>query len=246
MTRLRELYVRHQRGLLSYEGLTVSEIKSFVVQRGLSSTTIAKPTVATLKAQLEQADDDATFDRFPELPPEIRQQIFERYFDSLNKHRENMTKPGGQPPIALASRQTRLEALPLYYSRYLFPFRIVDDWPDRVFDRTMPDHHLARIRLLDLSGFRCHYNRAAYKVSISINLNDEKCSAKVFKVLSRRDHKEMEAVASRINLLLMQEPHAVIRRIASRAGWQKFRRSDLPELRYWLSSAVQRAVSQKI
>lgn len=82
MIRLRELFVRHQRGLLSYEGLTVGELRLFVVQRGLSSTTAAKATAATLKARLEQADEDATFNWFTELPPEIRQQVFEQYFAS--------------------------------------------------------------------------------------------------------------------------------------------------------------------
>jgi hypothetical protein len=33
---LRELYVRHQRGLLSYERFTARELNSFLVQRGLS------------------------------------------------------------------------------------------------------------------------------------------------------------------------------------------------------------------
>lgn len=244
MTRLRELFVRQQRGLLSYEGLTMVELKTFAIQRGLSSTTAAKPKAATLKAQLERADEDATFDKFSDLPPEIRQQIFELYFNSVNKFRGAMSKPGGQPPIALASRQTRLEALPLYYSRCLFRFRIVDDWPDRIFDRSVPAHHLARVRLLEFCGFRCYYKRARYTVSISINLDDEKRSTKVSKILSCNNHKEMEVVADKVNRLLMQEPHAVIRRIASRPGWQKLRRSDMPELRYWLSSAVQRAVSQ--
>lgn len=243
MTRLRELFVRQQRGLLSYEGLTVGELRSFVVQRGLSSTSTARPTAATLKARLEQADEDATFDRFSELPPEIRQQIFEQYFDSLNKCRGYTSRPGGQPPIALASRQTRLEALPLYYSCCLFRFRIVDDWPDSTFDCYLPVHRLARVRLLDLYGFRCHYKLAEYTISISVNLNDENCSTKISKISSRKGGKAMEIVATKVNRMLMQEPHAVIRRIASRPGSQKLRRSDMSELRYWLSSAVQRAVS---
>ncbi|GAB7330334.1 hypothetical protein MBLNU13_g01969t1 [Cladosporium sp. NU13] len=94
MIRLRELFVRHQRALLSYEGLTVGELRLFVVQRGLSSTTAAKATAATLKARLEQADEDATFNWFTELPPEIRQQIFEQDFESLNKSRGVISRPG--------------------------------------------------------------------------------------------------------------------------------------------------------
>lgn len=36
-----------------------------------------------LKAQLEQADEDATFDYFTSLPPELRERIYKLYFGSL-------------------------------------------------------------------------------------------------------------------------------------------------------------------
>jgi hypothetical protein len=138
---------------------------------------------------LEQADEDATFDRFSELPPEVREQIFEQYFDSLNNYLGGVSIPGGQPPIALASRQARLEALPLYYSRCLFRDCVSGNWPDGSFDRSVPAHHLPRLRLLELSDFDCDYKQAEYTVSISVNLNDEKCSTKVSKISSRKGGK---------------------------------------------------------
>lgn len=83
--RLRELFVRCQRGLLSYEGLPSRDLKRLVAQRGLPVTPDQKNTaVAVFKAQLEQADNEATFDRFSSLPPELRQTICTQYFKSLD------------------------------------------------------------------------------------------------------------------------------------------------------------------
>jgi hypothetical protein len=82
---LRVLYSHYQRGLLSYEGLRASELETFISQRALPPRIDKRPTVSNLKRLLELADDDATFDRFLDLPPELRQQIYDHYFDSLPK-----------------------------------------------------------------------------------------------------------------------------------------------------------------
>lgn len=110
--RLRALYSRCQRGLMSYEGLSLNELKLYVAQRALPPILSQKKTVSILKAQLEQADDETTFSRFSDLPPEIRQIIYNLHFKfldtctSTNKY---------QPPITLASRGIRHESLPLFY-----------------------------------------------------------------------------------------------------------------------------------
>jgi hypothetical protein len=70
--RFKALYVRCQRGLISYEGFSARELKLFVKQRALTIEPNKKPTIPALRRLLEQADDDATFDRFLELPPETR------------------------------------------------------------------------------------------------------------------------------------------------------------------------------
>jgi hypothetical protein len=75
--------------------------------------------VTTLKAQLEQADDDATFERLSDLPPELRATIYKHYFQSLD---DSLARRGYkyQPPITLVSRQVRQEALPLFYEHSTF------------------------------------------------------------------------------------------------------------------------------
>ncbi|GAB7330384.1 hypothetical protein MBLNU13_g02005t2 [Cladosporium sp. NU13] len=103
--RLRELYVRYQRGMLSYERLPLRELRKFTAQRALlTNTDTTLNSVKELKGLLEKADDDATFGRFSDLPPELRQIVFLHYFNSLVV-REVRHKQ--QPPITLVSHSVR-------------------------------------------------------------------------------------------------------------------------------------------
>ena len=250
ISRIRELYVRHQRGLISYEKVTVRELRSFAMQRGLTSTSTAKPTKAILKAQLEQADDDATFDRFSGLPPELRRQIYKQYFASFDESPKGASEPGGQPPITLVSKQTRLEALPLFYSCYRFRFSHIGRstatlWYKKLFVHSTLVDNFARIRFLELSRFRYeqHYHILLW-ISISINLNDDECSTKISEALCLRGFENVKAAVDRVNGLLMLEPHSFVRSIAAREGWRKLQKSDLPVLHGMLKDAVQRASLQ--
>ena len=192
ISRIRELYVRHQRGLISYEKVTVRELRSFAMQRGLTSTSTAKPTRAILKAQLEQADDDATFDRLSDLPPELRRQIYKQYFASFDNPPKGASEPGGQPPITLVSKQTRLEVLPLFYSCYRFRFSPTGRstatlWYNKLFVRSTLVDDFARVRFFELPRFRYeqHYHTLLW-TSISISLNDDECSTKISEALCLR------------------------------------------------------------
>jgi hypothetical protein len=104
---------------MSYEGLSVSDLQSFCKDRGLPSK--AK-TASRLARALEKADDNATF-RLLDLPPEIRNMIYERYISDL----PNIRCLHIQPPLTLASRVLRSEALPLFYSCATFVFTIRSD-----------------------------------------------------------------------------------------------------------------------
>jgi len=252
IARIRGLYIHHQRGLLSYERLTARELKVFVKQRGLTPTSNTKPTTAILRAQLEQADDDATFDRFSDLPPELRQQIFKQYFDSFDDSWMGMSPAGGQPPITLASRQTRVEALPLFYSRCHFRFhtpglvadRSLDYWPSQRFVRNTPAAEFGCIRFLNLCDYYCQYNGAVYYINISIDLEDDECSTRVSDVYSLGDGNDAdtEAIRDRPNQRLMLEPHTFIRGIAARAGRQKLQKTDMQDLDDRLWRAVFKAL----
>lgn len=117
VARLRALYVRFQRGLMSYEGQPIRELKLYLTQRGLP--VVDHGNKATLKEQLEQADEDVTF-RLCDLPPELRSIIFSYYFDSIVEF--NNARLKDQPPISCASRMIRRETLPLFFKRFAFTF----------------------------------------------------------------------------------------------------------------------------
>lgn len=248
--RLRELYIRHQRGFLSYERLHIRELRLFVKQRGLPRTAI---TTAALRAQLEQADEDATFNRFSDLPPELRQQIFEHHFDSFDVSRNHLSTPGGQPPITLASRQTRLEALPLFYSRCRFNFRFtvtvaghgLHPCVQKFVSKTTA-HNFARIRFLRLSGFYGNHHVTRYTINILISLNEDQCFTKVSDVFPNGIIKHAMDVADRVNQSLMLEPHTFVRSIATRPGWQKLQKEDISEPHNKISSAILQALDQAV
>ena len=71
-------------------------------------------------AVLHQADDTAVFHQFPSLPPELRANVYKKYFDSL------LTLPAfpHQPPLTLVSRSLRADALPLFYEQSTFLLRL--------------------------------------------------------------------------------------------------------------------------
>lgn len=137
-SRLDNLYVRCQRGLLSYEGLPLRELRKFAAQRALPIDNKATlNSIKALKGLLEKADDDITFDRLSELPPELRQIILLHYFDSLVV-REARHKQ--QPPVTRVSRKLREESLPLHYECCEFAIDAVDD------PRTKPGRRVPQLQ----------------------------------------------------------------------------------------------------
>lgn len=121
LNRLEHLYVRCQRGLPSYEGLLAQEIEHFLIQRGTTPASGKNIKAYQLKMQLEEVDEKATFHRSSDLPPELRQNVYDMYFASFD---DSPLPINCQPPITLASRMTRGESLPLFYSRCEFALGI--------------------------------------------------------------------------------------------------------------------------
>lgn len=169
--RLRTLYVRHQRGLLSFEGLPLQELRQFATLRCITVDPNAAATV--VKAQLEKADNEATFDRFADLPPEVRHIILQYHFEFLRSSTWALRKY--QPPITMVSHMIRHESLPLFYD-YCGRLEIVSDGPITVpyklnpslatakFLQSTPAHLLARIKSLQLTFTNLDF-RAAIDLS---------------------------------------------------------------------------------
>ncbi|KAF7186785.1 hypothetical protein HII31_11882 [Pseudocercospora fuligena] len=107
---------RLDRAMLYYgdQRISMDELRKFVRDRGL-----ALPTPATRKAivnVLLHADETSTFDRIQDLPPELREKIYEFYIDAFP---EKLTCPT-QPPLTRINRLVRKEALPIFYKRVRF------------------------------------------------------------------------------------------------------------------------------
>lgn len=247
LVRLRELYVCCQRGLLSYEGLSVAELKLFISRRGLPTIIDQKPTKSMLKAHLEQADDEATFDRFSELPPEIRHQIFTHYFHSFNRLTIGCTAAVPQPPITYASRQVRDEALPLFYSNACFylPFWTCSpELQSERFVHTTLTQYFARAQFLKLNfGKWDAFADDNWVISVSIRVEDHKCSAKVTRFQIRTGVEGPTATLQELNRTFMEEQRCFTHGLAACEGPEELRTEEFHMLLHGLEDLIQDSLS---
>jgi hypothetical protein len=241
--RLRTHHVRCQRGLLSYEGLPLCELQLYAAQRGLPPPLGEKATVKILKAQLEQADDNNTFERFSDLPPELRQMIYTHYFKSCNESHSRLCDKY-QPPLTLASRNVRREALPLFYECSQFGLNayainesafkpITND--QRLTDvlspfsaalmKGMSAVNLAYIRSLHINFLDC-------EMHLKLDTCDQKDPITIgtpYRVNLKTDSRSDPALRERKECTL-SDLRTIAKEIAAREGPLKLRESDLERL----------------
>ena len=117
--RLADMLARCERGLLSYDKFDKAELRTFCVQRGLEAGRSLEKKNDVLDL-LESEDEENTFDRFLDLPPEIRNQICSLYFSTF----EPLRRPY-PPPVTYVSRQLRQETLLLFFQTCTFDIGIV-------------------------------------------------------------------------------------------------------------------------
>lgn len=111
--------MRLQCGKTNYESCEDFELRRFVHDRKL--LTVAAPLQQIIKRDvlielLKTADDQQSFDKFLDLPPELRERIAKYY---IREFGAALTFPT-QPPLARTSRLVRREVLPLFYQRCVF------------------------------------------------------------------------------------------------------------------------------
>ena len=118
--RLLQLYSRRERGLLSYEAYKIAELRVFCRQRNVQLARNMKKV--EIVSVLEREDENATFDRFLDLPAELRNHVYSLHFGTLE-----IKSPSIPPPITSVSRQLRQESLALFFSTctptFVFPTR---------------------------------------------------------------------------------------------------------------------------
>lgn len=166
--RLRQLVLRCSLRLLSYDKYTLEDLKKFAANRRLPLT--VEKTREDLITVLERADEHSTFDRILDLPPELRNAIFQFHFADFDTCDGTVS-----PPLARASRQLHQETLPSFYgtctikvsfsrSEYTRGITYVKHrrQPDQPLfpDRTthmlfsqVPEHLLGNARRFELGGY---------------------------------------------------------------------------------------------
>ncbi|USW58434.1 hypothetical protein Slin15195_G117530 [Septoria linicola] len=111
-----EVQQRLDRGLLHYgdKRITDKELLHFTENRRL-----LKPTANNRKAMvsvLMGGDETRVFERFVELPPELRERIYKLHISTFPEYLFNPT----QPPITRCCKMLRREALPVFYDLTIF------------------------------------------------------------------------------------------------------------------------------
>lgn len=101
---------RVERNLVIYDRCSVAELRKFYAARKQAGAPECGATKAIIIAQLERTDENPVFDRFMDLPPEMRELIFSKHFESLTC--QGIPFP---PPATRINKQLRQESLPVFF-----------------------------------------------------------------------------------------------------------------------------------
>ena len=108
---------RRQRGLLIYDDCSQEELRQFCGERGIRLLRSSNNRAGMI-ASLELADDQGTtFDRFLDLPAELRLRIYQSYKASLGSKFGPFSVA---PPITSVSKMTRQEAASVFFRERMF------------------------------------------------------------------------------------------------------------------------------
>ena len=152
--RLIELYYRMQRGLPSYDHWRVPELRKRFRARNLTIFT-EKAYKTDLIEALEASDEDMRFERFMDLPVELRARVYIMYYEDL----PSLPTAPRHPPISLVSSQIRQESLPLFYSTCVFKIEINAHFQRRSlgyskdFRSHTPPENVSRIKKVNLHTY---------------------------------------------------------------------------------------------
>jgi len=117
---LRESLIRSNMGQTSYVLCTNDELRGYIAARKIDSKALISPRRKGFRSELiellDKADQNPQFHKFMDLPPEIRNRIYDMYYKAFEKP---LHTPA-QPPLVLASSQLRREALQLFYNTFTF------------------------------------------------------------------------------------------------------------------------------
>jgi hypothetical protein len=81
----------------------------------IKATNCLNRTKIQLTHTLRKADENPSFSRFSDLPPELRNEIYKYAIADLSPKREPRMRPAS-PEICRVNKQTRRESLPLFFN----------------------------------------------------------------------------------------------------------------------------------
>ncbi|KAM0715361.1 hypothetical protein Q7P37_008859 [Cladosporium fusiforme] len=133
-----------------YEKCEQSELQQFARQRSIQLAETSDVSHEQLAKTLRRADETPQFNRFFDLPAELRVQIYELY---CSQFADNFMIPPTSPSLARTNRQMRNKIMPVFYHECTFLLKIKRDRAYRdtaIFFETLDPAHLALIRNLHI------------------------------------------------------------------------------------------------
>ncbi|KAK4972312.1 hypothetical protein LTR42_006819 [Elasticomyces elasticus] len=229
-TRVQALLSRSDRGFCSYERFSSAELRLFCTNRGIDLTARQSAKKSNIVEVLESADENVTFSKFMDLPPELRLAIYSAHFRTFKK---GMTVV--PPPITAVCSQIRAEALPLFYSTYRFGLSADYDLcvtepiglmqaTSRIFEAfPQTSLHLVRRLRLEAEGWPARYNAS---LTCEIDLGSEHCASRVESCsvasYTYQRQKESEKASTRVT--------GILAHMASRPEGKKLQQNDIKDL----------------
>lgn len=125
--RLYELSYRVQQGLLVFDKYSFTELERICVRKHYKlPDNLPKGKVAARKEltqYLEARDTHNTFDKFLDLPAELRVMVYKFHLHDLEATAENPEHLWAQPPITKVNKLIRTETLDLFHNTCNFTFK---------------------------------------------------------------------------------------------------------------------------
>jgi hypothetical protein len=240
---LQSLVRRAWMGRLCYDKCSHLDLKQFAVARDLVDAR-KKPTKRWLADRLIAGDDNRSFMKIFDLPPELRRLIYEFYISDFNE--DSLEEPT-QPPLARTCRMMRNEVLPMFYSKCMFDLKF----------STMPSHDTSNVRFrMDPSSFiwlatlapGCigdirqlgiqfkdaafvlDYKTGAFWVDIDLNAGSKLCRTDSNDEMGKKEQQ------------VRSEVRKVLKKVFIRERGKRLTLQDL----YDVGSAVERALDRKL
>ncbi|GAB1729440.1 hypothetical protein NU195Hw_g4390t1 [Hortaea werneckii] len=156
---LRSALLRSEQGHMSYHKCSSDELRRLIQARKIEASPLGlKLPKSELVDILQSEDQRPKFHRFRELPPELRNRIYEYHFASFH---QPICAPS-QPPITKVSSLLRKETLQLFYHSCVFDvhlrLRVDHDRWRRFYRRlrlSLSDRELMFLRCTEAENLSC-------------------------------------------------------------------------------------------